>query len=345
MKLHSALKTDLFADEPHRQKLDKVGDPVAEIESYIDWATLAAAVEAIAPGPGSPLGGRPPVPTETRVPILGLKRRYNLSDEQREYQLLDRMSYQRFCGLSQATHRPDRTTVGTGENRIGDAGAKALFDGVSAQWLEKGLIARGGQLIAATLVPAPKQHISRGEKELINEGARPADWKPAKRRQMALDATWTKKHGKSHCGYKLSLNVDKKYKFIRTMETDTASTHDSQHFDKVFDASNTSREVYADRGYPSEAREAWLKENGLRNQIQRKGKRNKPLSETQQRRNQRIAKTRARVEHVFAALEQMGGKRIRTIGQTRANVAMTMMAACYHLPRLGSFRKAGIMAF
>ena len=79
--------------------------------------------------------------------------------------------------------------------------------------------------------------------------------------------------------------------------------------------------------------------------IQRKGTRNKPLSECQQGRNHRIAKTRARVEHVFAAIDQMGGKMIRTIGQARANFAMTMMAACYNLKRLVYFQKAGIEAF
>ena len=60
---------------------------------------------------------------------------------------------------------------------------------------------------------------------------------------------------------------------------------------------------------------------------------------------ERIAKTRARVEHVFGALEQMGGKLLRTIGQARASFAMTMMAACYNLKRLVYFRKAGIEAF
>ena len=74
-------------------------------------------------------------------------------------------------------------------------------------------------------------------------------------------------------------------------------------------------------------------------------KRNKPLSEGQQRRNQRIAKTRARVEHVFGVLEQMGGKLLRTIGQARARFAMTMMATCYNLKRLTYFQKAGIKAF
>ena len=345
MKPRSAIKTDLFADEHHRKKIDALGDPLAEIESHIDFASLAAEVDKVAPRPVSAQGGRPPYPTETMVRILVLKRLYNLSDEQMEYQLLDRMSYKRFCGLSNAANVPDRTTVWTFENRIGEAGASALFDGVSAQLLKKGFIARGGQIIDATLVPAPKQHNSRSEKALIGQDAMPASWRPAKRRQKDLDATWTKKHGKSHFGYKLSINVDKKYKFIRRIETDTASTHDSQHFDNVFDTSNTSRDVYADRGYPSEDREAWLKAKGFGSQIQRKGKRNKPLSECQQRRNQRIAKTRARVEHVFAGIEQMGGKMIRTVGQVRANFAMTMMAACYNLKRLVYFQKAGIKAF
>lgn len=231
------------------------------------------------------------------------------------------------------------------ESLIGEADAVAIFEGVSAQLLKKGFIARSGQIIDATLVPAPRQHNSRGDKEVIEQDAMPADWKPAKRRQKDLYATWTKKHGKSHFGYKLSVNADRKYKFIRKIETDTASTHDSQHFEAVIDTANTSRDVYADRGYPSEEREAWLKENGYWNRIQRKGHRSKALSEARQRRNQRIAKARARVEHVFAAVAQMGGKLIRTIGQARADFALTMMAACYNLKRLVYFQKVGITAF
>lgn len=69
------------------------------------------------------------------------------------------------------------------------------------------------------------------------------------------------------------------------------------------------------------------------------------MTECQQRRNKRIAKTRARVEHVFGAIMQMGGKTLRTIGQARANFAMTMMAACYDLKRLVHFQEARIEAF
>ena len=345
MKPRSAIKTDLFAADHHREKIDRLGDPLSDIESHIVFSALAVEVDRVAPRPVSLLGGRPPFPTETMVRILVLKRLYNLSDEQMEYQLLDRMSYQRFCGLTQATNIPDRTTIWTFENRVGEAGAKAVFDGVSTQLLQHGYLARGGQIINATLVPAPKQHLTREDKAQLKQEAMPADWKPAKRRQKDLDATWTKKHGKSHHGYKLSINVDKRYKVIRKIVTDTASTHDSQHFDAVLDPGNTNRAIYADKGYPSREREVKLKAAGYRNEIQRKGARNRPLSECQQQRNLRIAKTRSRVEHVFGAIEQMGGKFLRTIGQVRANFAMTMMAACYNLKRLVYLRREGVKAF
>lgn len=339
----SAIKTDLFAAELRKAKMDRLGDPLAEIEAYIDFAALAAEVDHVAPRPVSPQGGRPPFPTETMVRILVLKRLYNLSDEQMEYQLLDRMSYQRFCGLSDSASIPDRTTIWTFENRIGEAGARAIFEGVEKQLLKAGFIARGGQIIDATLVPAPKQHFTKDDKEQLKQNAIPANWSPAKRRQKDLDATWTKKHGKSHHGYKLSIGVDARHKFIRKWVTDTASVHDSQHVDRLVDPANTSKALFGDKGYASKVREAQLKADGYRNHIQRKGHRNKPLSERQKQRNRRIARTRARVEHVFGSIAQMGGKLIRTIGQARANFAMAMMAACYNMKRLAYCMKAGIV--
>ena len=345
MKRRSAIKTDLFAADRHREKIDDLGDPLLRIERHIDFVALAQCVDDVAPRPISLQGGRPPFPTETMVRILVLKRLYNLSDEQMEFQLLDRMSYQRFCGLTQAVNIPDRTTIWEFENRIGVAGATALFDGMSRQLLQAGYLARGGQIIDATLVPAPKQNFTKEEKALLAQDATPVDWSPAKRRQKDCDASWTAKHGKHYFGYKSSINADKRYKLIRKIKTDTASVHDSQHFDVVLDRSNTSRDVYADRGYPSKEREAWLKANGYRCQIQRKGVKNKPLSACQQKRNHRIAKSRARVEHVFGAMAQMGGKLIRTVGRARADFALTMQAFAYNVKRFTWLKEAGIEAF
>lgn len=333
MKRKSAIKTDLFAAAHHRQSIDNLGDPLAAIEREIDFTQLAAQVDAIAPRVENPKGGRPAYPTETMVRILVLKHLYSLSDEQVEYQLLDRMSHKRFCGLADAVTIPDRTTIWVFENRIGEVGSKAIFEGVESQLFAKGYIPRCDQIIDATLVPAPVQHNDRGEREILDQDAIPAHWKPAKRRQKDTDASWTKKHGKSYHGYKLTINADAKYKVIRKIKTSTACEHDSRHFEDVLDPFNTSRKVYADWGYPSKAREQALRERGMESCIQRKGTKQRPLSACQQRRNWRLAKTQARVEHVFGAMHQMGGKMVRTVGLARASFAMTMMAACYNIKR------------
>ena len=264
MKKRTAIKTDLFADEHHRKKIHTLVDPLAEIESYIDFAALAVEVDRLATRPVSSQGGCPPYPTETMVRILVLKRLYNLSDEQMEYQLLDRMSYKRFCGLASAGNIPDRKTVWTFENRIGEAGTKVLLDGVTAQLLKHGFIARGDQIVDATLVPTPKQRNGHEENKLVKSGAMPAHRKPTKRRQKDTDATWTQEHGKNHLSYKLSINFDAEHKVIRQFETCTAGNHDSKHFEAVIDRSNTSRDVYADRGNTSADRETWLKDQGPR---------------------------------------------------------------------------------
>lgn len=65
MKKRIALKTDLFAFDAHRKRIDTLGDPLAGIELHIDFAALAEEVDWVAPHPVSPQGGRPPYPTET----------------------------------------------------------------------------------------------------------------------------------------------------------------------------------------------------------------------------------------------------------------------------------------
>ena len=325
----AAIKTDLFAHEAHHQKLDELGDPLQEIERHVDFATLAARVDESVPRPDRTKGGRPPYPTETMVRILVLKRLYNLSDEQMEYQLLDRMSYKCFCGLDDALRVPDRTTIWHFENRVGQAGAQALFGEMAEQLARKGFIARGGQIIDATLVKAPVQRNSRQENEQVRQGNVPEDWSDAKRRQKDVDASWTKKNGKTHFGYKLSVNVDGRYK----------------HAKGLLDERNTARVVYADKAYSSQALRAELKDRGLRDGILKRAGKSKALTQRDEQRNRRLSRMRCRVEHVFAGIEQMGGKMVRTIGRTRAGFAMTMMALCYNIKRLVCLQRTETWAF
>lgn len=84
---------------------------------------------------------------------------------------------------------------------------------------------------------------------------------------------------------------------------------------------------------------------GWRLHIQRKGGKDKPISATQERRNRRIAKTRARIEHVFAGLAQMGGYALRSIGLARATLHLNWKVAAYNLQRIVYLKEAWIEAF
>jgi len=117
------------------------------------------------------------------------------------------------------------------------------------------------------------------------------------------------------------------------------------HFEAVIDQANTSRDIYADKGYIDGDREARLKSEGWRMHIQRKGSNDKALSEAQERRNRRIASPRARVEHVFAGLTQLGGKTLRLIGLVRATLHLNWKAATYNLRRYVYLKEAGVVAF
>ena len=194
----SAIKFDLFAEQARKRKIEALGDPLQIIATHIDFAHLAGFIDELFPRKDTGKGGRPPYPTQVMVRILVLKHLYNLSDEQMEFQLLDRMSYQRFCLLSDSANVPDRNTIWLYQQRLGVDGTTALFQAVDSQLLQRGYIARCGQIIDATLVSAPIQHFTKEDKAQLDQGQTPSDWSAAKRRQKDLEATHTKKHGKSY---------------------------------------------------------------------------------------------------------------------------------------------------
>ena len=68
------------------------------------------------------IGGRPPYDYVLMFKIMILQRYYNLSDEQVEYQMNDRMSGMRFLDLTIADDIPDSRTVWTFRERLTDLG-------------------------------------------------------------------------------------------------------------------------------------------------------------------------------------------------------------------------------
>ena len=85
--------------------------------------------------------------------MLVLQQLFNLSDEELEFQVNDRRSFEEFVGLGGMNNIPDATTVAFFRDRLRKAGAiEEMFEGYLRS---QGLQARGAQIIAATLVPVP----------------------------------------------------------------------------------------------------------------------------------------------------------------------------------------------
>ena len=266
--------------------------------------------------------------------ILVLQHLYNLADEQTEYQVRDRLSFQRFLGLTPEARVPDARTLWLFREHLTRAQAiEPLFQELGAQIEIGGFQARRGQILDAALVPAPRQRNSRSENAEVKAGTTPAEWSQKKVAHKDTEATWTKKHGQTHYGYKNHVAVDREHKLIREWQVTTAAVHDSQVFDDLLDRRNTSRDVWADAAYRARDREADLQAVGFRSHIHRKAAAGRPLNERAKEANRKRSQVRARVEHVFADQTQHGGRLVRTIGIARAKVKVGMMNLVYNLRR------------
>jgi transposase, IS5 family len=336
-----------FFDVDRRlEALSAKGDPLETINSVVLWESFRGPIEAVtvtAPEARKSKAGRLGYDAILKFKMLVLQSLYNLSDEQIEFQVKDRLSFMRFLGLDLHHAVPDATTIWLFREDLVKAGQiDALFDLFKQHLEAKGFIARGGQIIDATIVEAPKQRNGRDENEQVKAGKTPEDWEkqPAKNRQKDKDARWTKKHGKSYFGYKNHVGVDKQHKIIRMWDASDAAVHDSQKLDELLDPSNTGRDVWADSAYRSAETEAKLKQRGFKSRVHFKGVRGRPLDETQQAANKARSEVRARVEHIFGDQTMaMGRKIVRVIGLARARFKIGMMNLGYNMRRLSQLER------
>jgi IS5 family transposase len=326
--------------------LSAKGDPLEALNGLIPFESFRGEIEAVvrlAPEERKSKAGRKPFDAVMMFKVLVLQTLYNLADEQVEYQIRDRLSFMRFLNLGLEDTVPDATTVWLFREALAKAGlVKTLFERFNRHLDAKGYIARGGQIVDATIVAAPKQHNTREENEAIKAGKTPEGWEedPAKNAQKDKDARWTKKNEESFYGYKNHVSVDRKHKLVRRYAETEASVHDSQKLDEVLDKSNTGNEVWADSAYRSAETEAKLKERGFKSRIHRRAARNHPLSDRQKAANTTRSRVRARVEHVFGDQQNaMGGIFVRTIGIARAAVKIGMMNLVYNMRRFVSLER------
>lgn len=333
-------------------QLSASGDPLEKLSEAVRFEAFRYRLDKSLKRSDGAQGGRPPYDCVLMFKILVLQALYNLSDEQAEFMIRDRLSFMRFLGLGMKDSVPDATTIWLFRERLTQAQAMdKLFAHFDKVLTEQGYLAMSGQLMDATIVPAPRQRNTDDEKQAIKEGRIPEAWeeKPAKLRQKDRDARWTVKFSKAKprddgsvprdlaipaFGYKNHVSTDRRHGLIRKWVVTSASAHDGARLSDLLDKNNTASDVWADTAYRSKKNEAHMDRHGFTSQVHRKKPKGRPMPEHTSKANGRKSKVRAKVEHVFATQKQRMGLYIRTIGIERAKTKLGMVNLAYNMKRV-----------
>jgi len=286
-----------------------------KLDAATPWEELAAPIYEL-PEYTNAGAGRPPWEPVVMLKCLMLAKWNNLSDPQLEEQLQDRISFRRFVGLSFADETPDETTFVRFRARLREAEIhEHVFDAVVKYLDSQGFLVREGTMVDATIIEQSRGR-SRGDGTSTRDP----------------DASFTKKHGVPHHGYKGHIACD-----LSGIVTDyrftTAKEHDSRHIDDLTMHERTA--VIADSAYSSAARRGELRRRGVIDGICYKRNRGQAaLHDWQTRWNKEVSRLRARVEHPFAMLkQQLGYRRVRYRGRARNEFDFAMLLAACNLKR------------
>ncbi len=332
-----------FFDEENRlARISQLGDPLEKLRTVIPWSIFAPILEkAMYHKPKGP-GGRPPYDYVMMFKILILQEYFGLSDEQAEFQITDRFSFMRFLELRSCDQVPDQNTIWTFRECLKENDVvKKLFQRFHRELESHGMVVNKGKIIDASIVEVPVQRNTREENSEIKGGHIPSAWEdnPSKLSHKDTDARWMMKNGEDFYGYKNTVKIDRKKKFIDEYIVSDAATHDSIPGKDVLSKCDTGQPLYGDGAYTGTAFEAAIARCGMINRIHEKGYRDHPLTKRQKERNTKKSKIRARVEHVFGFLHQVrGGVFIRTVGLARANIKIGLQNLVYNLSRFAWYR-------
>jgi IS5 family transposase len=345
-----------FDIDERLRELSAKGDDLERLNAIVDFEVFRPDLARAVPRSDGSKGGRPAFDHVFMFKVLILQAAHGLSDERAEYLIKDRLSFMRFLRLGLADAVPDANTIWTFREALtraridGKPAIEVLFRAYEAALTEAGFLAMGGQIIDASIVAAPKQRNSDGEKRDIKEGRIPEAWKdkPAKLAQKDRDARWTVKWSKAKpsddgsprvdlaipaFGYKNHIGIDRRHGLIRTWVATNAARHDGAQLPNLTSKANTGSEVFADTAYRSKANETCLASNGLVSRIHRKKPKGKPMPANVARANGAKSKVRSAVEHVFARQKGPMGLFVRTIGIARATVKIGLANITYNMKR------------
>lgn len=328
----------LFEDQFRQEKITNMKDPLEQLHHFIRWEDFRPVIDKAFAVTDPSLGGRPPFDRVMLFKVLVLQRMYNLSDDNTEYQILDRHSFCKFLGIDSYVQVPDAKTIWHYREQLKK---HEIIHEIFSMFTEKlqnaSLMLKDGAIIDASIVQVPRQRNTREENKQVREGDIPEEWKnnPNKLEQKDLDADWVKKNGKTFFGYKNHIKIDNGSKLITFYAITAASVNDSRMLEDLLDENESGQPLYADSAYSGKNCAKAIKAVGMKNCTHEKGYRYKALTQKQKEQNTVKSKTRARVEHVFGYqwVNLNAAQLIRYIGLNRCAMAIALRNIIYNFFR------------
>jgi len=328
----------LFEDQFRQEKITNMNDPLEQLNHFIRWEDFRPVIDKAFAVTDPSLGGRPPFDRVMLFKVLVLQRMYNLSDDNTEYQILDRHSFCKFLGIDSYAQVPDSKTIWHYREQLKKHEIiHEIFSLFTEKLQNASLMLKDGAIIDASIVQVPRQRNTREENKQVRDGEIPEEWKdkPNKLEQKDLDADWVKKNGKTFYGYKNHIKIDNGSKLITFYAITPASVNDGAMLEDLLDENEAGQPLYADSAYSGKNCANVIKSAKMENHTHEKAYRYKKLSQEQKEQNTVKSKTRARVEHVFGYqwMNLNAAQLIRYIGLDRCAMAIALRNIIYNFFR------------
>jgi len=286
---------------------------LAEMDGIMPWRQLLEFIEPHYPRAGK---GRPPLGLEKMLRIYFLQIWFNLSDPGAEEAIYDSESMRRFARveLSEDTI-PDETTILNFRHLLEEHElTRRIFETINGLLEGKGLLLRSGTIVDATIIAAPSS---------TKNGTESRD---PEMKQTRKGKNW-------HFGMKVHVGTDKRG-VVHSLTVTHAATADITQMNALLHGQE--RTVFGDQAYWKKADRERFRAAGVRYRVNRRGTKQRPLTDHQKKINRSRSRHRARGEHAFRIVKQLWGftkVRYRGIAKNAARALTSFALANLYLMR------------
>lgn len=320
----------------------------AQINKIINWNRIDKIIRRHY-NKGQSVAGSPAYPGLLLFKMNLLQTWYGLSDYEVEYQVNDSLSFMEFTGLTLEDSVPDHSVISRFRTELTKKGVyENLFREINKQLEQHNIIVKRGAIVDASITDTPRKpkgkttyeittdrEETRNEEEIKKEEV---SHKILKRDKPGVDseARWLKKGKKLHYGYKKHHICEDTEGLILGVKTTPANVNEVTNLEEVIDTTELPKNIpfSGDKGYTSKKNRELLKAQRLKDRIQKKAVRGKPLTQWEKKFNTLISKIRYKVERTFGSIKRwFGGGKARYIGIEKTHTQHLLEAMSYNLYR------------